>query len=713
MELNTVHPPRRPAPYLRACLLILMLLFTGCAGQQPLFTPLDEAFDDNSTEKAAEALLASDQRGPLPKPHIPPELSAAAPSSPTKTGTSGGSDRQEAPVVRYTVQCESPEAPELAQSFLSGSTLTRMQNTPLYSVPGLEQRLKTSLQEGHNILHSFGYYAGSVHGALQREPAPTGEDAGSAPEGGTKESGGAANSSSIAVTVTFESGPQYHVGKTQIIRADLEARSALPPPHSASPSLSSSSPLPPSPVDAPALPASLQDVGLAPEAPAVADTVLAAVDRAKEAFRNRGYPEAQVISSRFFLRHEERLLDADIRILPGPFMRMGPVSVQGECIVSSAYLKAKQTWNVGDPWEQNKVDAYRDALRQTGLFLSIDLDPAEKEDAAGNRPVLVTVHSAPERTVGGAIKYDTSFGPGLQAYWEHRNLTGRGDSLRLELPVWADMQELTAKYRLPYFLRTDQDFIAQAGLLNQDLDAYSLQAGRVAAGIERRLSRHWSLTVQGSAEGGSLKDPEKPRTDYMMYGLPASLSFDSTNSLLDATQGGRAVLSLAPYNGEYNGNFTVLRSRADVQRFDSLIGENTLVLALRGSLGTLTGTDARDVPPSVRFYSGGGGSVRGYEYQSLGPRNDNDDPLGGSTLLEVGIEPRLRLSEEWGLVAFLDGGMAYEDFGDLGRDLQWGAGLGVRFYTAIGPMRIDVATPLNPRDDDAPMQFYISIGQSF
>ena len=105
--------------------------------------------------------------------------------------------------------------------------------------------------------------------------------------------------------------------------------------------------------------------------------------------------------------------------------------------------------------------------------------------------------------------------------------------------------------------------------------------------------------------------------------------------------------------------------------------------------------------------------MRGYEYQSLGPRNYRDDPLGGSALTEVSIEPRWRFSETFGVVAFLDGGMAYEDVDELGKDLRWGAGIGLRLYTPIGPVRLDVATPLNPRDDDDPVQIYLSIGQSF
>ena len=202
-----------------------------------------------------------------------------------------------------------------------------------------------------------------------------------------------------------------------------------------------------------------------------------------------------------------------------------------------------------------------------------------------------------------------------------------------------------------------------------------------------------------------------------MLGIPLGLVYNSANSLLDATKGQGITLSVTPYTGEYEGMFTIVRSRADAQFYFPL-KKDKFVLALRGSLGAVYGADSYEIPPSARFYSGGGGSVRGYEYQSLGPRNEDNDPLGGNALAEVSAEGRWKFTPEWGVVAFVDGGTAFGDapgqssqpFDD---EMRWGAGVGLRYYTAIGPVRFDVATPLNPRDDDDSLQFYISIGQSF
>ena len=696
--LRSVRMPLyRVSGRLLALCLVCLVCLAGCGGNRSLLSPLDRAFSNDTIQNEVNELLAKDPKGPIPSPQLPPELAgavrpstgAASVSSPVQTG--GQQTQQADPLVVYEVVCLSPEVPELAERFLESSTLVRRQDTPLYSTVGLEQRLSASLGEASEMLHSLGFYSGRASGSIKPVPGET-----------------TANTIAMLVTVNFRPGPQYLVGSTPVVVEQGNKSASAPEKPGAKP--------PAAPLPAPNdhhLPKTLEDVGLLPEAPARADDVLEAVARVRTAYRNNGYPEATIALSRFFLDHETRRLDASIHILPGPFMRMGPLEVPGETSVTKEFLRAKKTWEIGEPWHEGRVEQYREALRQTGLFSRVDVDPAEKEDASANRPVVLATQASPERTVGAAVKYDTSFGPGFQGSWEHRNFTGRGDSLRLEMPLWQDMQELSARYRLPYFLRDDQDFLLQGAVLNQHTDAFDLEAARVASGVDRRLSRNWSLSVLGSAEGGALTDPGESREAYQMYGVPVTLGFDSTNSLLDATRGGRASFMLAPYVGAYGEPFTVLRSRVDAQRFIPFTLDESLVLALRGTVGWLYGADASDVPPSARFYSGGGGSVRGYEFQSIGPRNVNKDPMGGSSLVEWSVEPRWRFSETWGLVAFVDGGMVYDDFDQMSREMQYGAGFGLRFFTAIGPMRFDVATPLNPREDDDFLQFYISIGQSF
>ena len=573
-------------------------------------------------------------------------------------------------LYNYTVEVKAQKE-ELAATFEKISRLSQMQ-AEAATMTTLEQRLSVSLEEGLDILHSYGYYEGKVDGRI--EPAGDGR---------------------LKAVVVFTHGPRYKIGSSKIILTNpLDKRN-----------------------EAKAPPKTLADVGLETGAPAMARDVLAAVARVEDSFRNLGYPRARVEGTRFVIDRSKKTLESEVQVDPSHFARMGEVIRPEDASVDQEYLDALRPWKVGQAWNQSLLDNYLTALRQSGLFQKVEGYVARREgEAQGGdvRPIRLSLTAAAERTVGGMVSFDTDFGPGLAAYWEHRNLTGHGDRLRLDLPLWKDLQEFTASYRYPYFLRPDQDIIARGGFLHEDTDAYELTSAAASVGLERRLSRWWRASVMGSVEGGKLRDPDQSSKEFLMFGLPVTATYDNTNSLLDPTRGYRLIMLGAPYTGTFRNEFNVVRTRIEGQGFIPL-GDEKLVLALKMVWGSLWGADeSQEVPNSLRFYSGGGGSVRGYDYQSIGPRNEKNDPLGGISQVEVSAETRWRFMENMGLVAFIDGGMVYENVDDkLFQDMLWGAGLGFRYYTPIGPARVDVAFPLDRREDDDAWQLYISLGQSF
>lgn len=694
------------AQVLVLCLLLFAGIGFGCSGKKSP-EPLEKLPGIGSDKK----VTVKDPKGPLPAPQLPPDLSregkqaaaavppprqsgysyvvecniaeppvqknaAATPANGAASGQAGAAAGGAEATNADAAETEKVEAKNTAilSTFEKTSILYRLIETPPETVTGLEQRLSVALGEGRAVLNSYGYYSGKVRGRVKK-----------APEGTDKKA-------NAVVKITFIPGPQYTVSKSVIAARLPKAADEV----------------------AKKIPKSLADVDLPNGSPAVAADVLSAVDRAQAVFLDNGFPYAKVTATRYIADHATNSLEAEVDINPGPFVLMGDIERTGAPSVKDSYLKAQRTWKKHRPWNQSRIDAYHDRLRQSGLFQSISLTPGDKADMGGVRTVKAELQSAPERTISGALKYHSEFGPGVQAAWEHRNLTGRGDSLRVTAPIWADMQEVGLDYRLPFFLDRRQNFIAKASAAHADIDAYRMTAAAASAGIERRLSKYWSMTAMGHIEGGNIKEPRKKERDYLMYGLPATVSYDNTGSLLNPEKGIRAKLSVAPYTGSYDGDFTVVRTRADANAYIPVIGEDKLIMALRGSVGAVEGASSHVIPPSIRFYSGGGGSVRGYEFQSLGPRDKHDDPKGGGSMAEVSMEMRYKVQPEWGFVAFVDGGTAYEDvFADPGREMHWGAGVGFRYYTAIGPVRFDVATPLNPRSDDDPYQIYISIGQSF
>jgi translocation and assembly module TamA len=442
---------------------------------------------------------------------------------------------------------------------------------------------------------------------------------------------------------------------------------------------------------------------------------LLALDRLATMWRDDGWPEAELLGARHSLDRTAKTLETEVSLSPGPYAVMGELELQGDSPVKFDFLRHHALWRPGQPWRQREVDLFRETLLQTGLFKSVEADPAEADGPDGRRAVTVAVDEAPPRTVGGSVNFDSNFGPGLQLSWEHRNITGWGDKLRLELPVWADLFQLAANYQRPFFLSPKQNLIMRGSILHERADSYTLKAVSAAAGVDRLLHRSLRLRLQASLETGELDEELTSPRRYRIVGWPAALEWDRVDSLLDPVKGWRVALALNPYYGHYLNDFHLLKWRLDASFYQPVAGKRTLTLAVRGALGAMTGAHAQELPASLRFYGGGGKSLRGFEYQSVGPRNALDKPAGGDAMNEVSAELRWRWSETMGVTAFVDGGMVYEksDWSELGRDFLWGGGLGFRYYTPIGPFRLDLATPLNPRQEDDPFQFYLSLGQSF
>ena len=272
-------------------------------------------------------------------------------------------------------------------------------------------------------------------------------------------------------------------------------------------------------------------------------------------------------------------------------------------------------------------------------------------------------------------------------------------------------------------MRRDQVFDLLVLASNVDRDAYRAKTLQLSALIERQSNIIWrkkwtwsyGADLIATDERGIFDDPTNKETrTFLIAALPLSLRYDGSNDLLDPTKGFRLGGRLSPEISAKGGKFTYGRVQIDASVYHPV--SDGVVLAGRVRLGTILDAKPSSIAPSRRTYSGGGGSVRGYGYQELGPRDAFGDPIGGRGLAEFGLEARVRLKAfggNFGIVPFLDGGTLTSgitpDFGNW----QFGAGLGVRYYSSFGPIRVDVGTPLNPRSGDAPVAVAVSLGQAF
>jgi translocation and assembly module TamA len=329
-------------------------------------------------------------------------------------------------------------------------------------------------------------------------------------------------------------------------------------------------------------------------------------------------------------------------------------------------------------------------------------------------PVTVELEEAPFRSVAAGLRYDTSDGPAVRLRFEHRNVFGENETFRSTLDAGLQNQRLLLDFRKPQYLRPGQDFVSAFEARHIEDDAYDEIGGTLTAGLQRELNERWTVGAGGLIEISEITDNRVTSNAYL-FGIPAFAAYDGSNDLLNPTTGERFRLDVTPFTGVYleeNTNFLNLDATASIYR--PLDSDARYVVAARTRLGSIISDDVDGIPPTRRLYSGGAGSVRGYQQDFVGPLDDQNDPIGGRSVVEFGAEIRARVWGDIGVVVFADAGsVSQEMFPDFEDGLQYGVGAGVRYYTPVGPIRFDVAVPLDRRDADDPFQFYISIGQAF
>ena len=454
--------------------------------------------------------------------------------------------------------------------------------------------------------------------------------------------------------------------------------------------------------------------------PAESADVVASDGQILRQLQERGRPFAAIAEREVVVDHADRSMTVTWRVRPGPTATLGPVSFSGMERTREGFLARRVPFRAGAPYTPQRIDALRDEMAELGIFSTVTVTQADALDSAGRLPVSVEVVERAPRTIGLGASYASSEGFGARAYWQHRNFFGGAETLRFSAEVGGLLENkltqpsfaLTASYREPDFLRRRQNLLADLIAERRVLDAYTKEAVGGAVGLERSFSR----SLKGSA--GILVEHSRQRRDgererFTLIGLPFALALDRSNNLLNPTSGFRAWASLTPYADTLNPapRFAVGR-RAGTAYLD-LSSNGSTVLAGRAAVASLVDFGTSSVPFDRRIYSGGGGSVRGYAYQSLGPR-DGKDPLGGRSSIELSAEIRQRVSGRFGMVAFADAGNVYEtSLPKPGRMLRYAAGLGARYATDFGPIRLDVAVPLNRRSIDGLFGIYVSLGQAF
>jgi translocation and assembly module TamA len=459
--------------------------------------------------------------------------------------------------------------------------------------------------------------------------------------------------------------------------------------------------------------------GLEPGQPARAAPVLDAEGALLDRLRQAGHPLASVVDREVVVDHEAQAMDVTWVLAPGPMASFARPQVEGESRVDRALVERVTGRLAGQPFSPAALDRTRREVQQLGAFDAVRVRAGRRLDEEGRLPVTFAVTDRPRNAAGFNLAYETNYGPTGRIYYERRNLFGNAENLRLEAEVsrlgaGGGTEDLNYRVggtlRRPGLIDGRTTLVIEAAALRERLEAYDRDAVVASVLLERPLGQNWVVQAGPSFETGRI-GRDGNLAPFTLAGLVTGLRYDSTDSVLDARRGIRANLNVTPYADIAEGGGFV-RTLGTLRTYFDVTGDGGTVLALRGTVGSLVGA-SREVPLDKRFYAGGGGSVRGYGYQRIGPRDARDRPVGGSSLVEGSVELRQRVSGPFGMVAFLDAGSVGANETPSFSDVRLGAGIGVRYATAIGPVRLDVAIPLDKQSGDSAYGVYVGLGQAF
>jgi translocation and assembly module TamA len=523
----------------------------------------------------------------------------------------------------YTVSL-SPTGDSALDAALQGSSmLISLQKTAPVAGFALTERARQDADRFETALRSFGYYkakvATTIGGHALNDPTlPATIDAAPAEP-------------PLEVAVSFDLGPRFKLGSVTI-----------------------STPVPP---DIPG------HLGLEPGQPAVSAEILAAQDRLLDALRADSYPLAKVPVPVAILHPDQNLLDLTFQPETGPKADIGPISFDGLKDMNEPFVRERLVIHQGEPFSPQAVEKARADLSSIGVFSVVRAEPASALDAQGQLPIAFDLTERPLHAVDVGLGYSTDLGANFTVGWHDRNLFGNAEQLNLTAAYQAGGDALIrpgyqvgAQFLKPDFLARDQQLELDLNAVKQSLQAYDQTALLEKIALNRKLSPHWTASLGLSGEQESILQEDVTR-HYDLVGIPASLKYDSTTSMLDPTTGIRAAILLTPTESIAKPSATFFLAQISGSTYLDLLNNGRSILALRGLIGQASGVGVFGIPPDQRFYAGGSGTVRGYRYQTLGPQFPDQKPTGGTAISTGTVEVRQRILGNYGIVGFVDVGL--------------------------------------------------------
>ncbi|HME39897.1 MAG TPA: BamA/TamA family outer membrane protein [Steroidobacteraceae bacterium] len=589
----------------------------------------------------------------------------------------------------YRVEIASVGNGEMDAAIKATSDLQSLRGAAPVSPFGLIARARGDVDRLTTALESFGYYQCSVaikiNGMMVGNPGladvltalPKGKDA--------------------QVAISFTLGALYHL-RTIDIEGDLpeSVRSTL---------------------------------GLSSGEPAVAQKVLAGGSRLQAALQEQGHAFAQVDPPVAYEAADAPVLDLHFHVVAGPKVNIGQIHFEGLKRVHEPLLRARIVLHSGDPFRPSSIERARRDLLALGVFSQVSLGIGTEADDSGGVPITFKVRERLRHSIAVNAAYSSDLGGSGGVTWTDRNVFGNAQQLTIAASVinlgGSDTTgagyDTSAKYIMPDVGRRDQSLQFTVGAIKQSLQAYDQTARTSSVTLTRKISSVWSVSVGGATVDEQIIQQSVMR-NYTLLSVPLNVTFDTTHlssPLEDPRRGIRASFSVTPTLALGNPNAEFIISQVKIAGFLDLnslvaIDPGRTVLAARALAGLAQGAGEYSLPPDQRFYGGGSGTIRGYRYQSVGPQFPNTNtPIGGTAITAGSVELRQRIGTNFGAAVFADAGQVSASLHAVPDQFRIGVGAGIRYYTPIGPIRLDVAVPTQQRPGDDAFEIYIGLGQAF
>ncbi|MBF0162200.1 MAG: BamA/TamA family outer membrane protein, partial [Magnetococcales bacterium] len=596
-----------------------------------------------------------------------------------------GTEGEEIPYVVLFAGLEQPETSTLEPLLRTASLCEQEKASPPANRSILLHRVKQDEAVLVGALRSRGYFAAQVTAAITHDSSTENTPA--------------------QILFTVDAGPLYHWGHIEIQVLPPDDSGALHPPADGEPAPVATPEPPPTAENAAFVIPTAAALSLTPGEEAIARKVFAAEEHLLQEAKKQGFAFAKLAKRHTQVDHDRHTLDLHLRIEVGPRVWLGAVQLTGTEQIATDYLRKRIPWPTEQPTEPipfhpQRIEELRHAMMGTGLFNAVRIHINPEADAQGLHPIHVDLSQRKHRSVGAGIGYSTGTGAKVAANWENRNLFESGETVQVKGAAAMNLLHLESAFGKPDFLQMQQKLLISASLDKEDTEAFYKDSFGVDAGLSRPLAPQLELSYGVGYRLANEKD-RSGRQQEKLFGListPVKMSWDRRDNLLEPGHGWYLNLLGAGIADTLDSGVWFGKFSGQYRRYYTLPSLPELVLAGRIGAGTILGSSRENVPADERFLVGGGGSVRGYGFQMAGEVDKNNKPLGGRSQLEFSAESRLQATDSLGMVLFLDGGRAFvASLPEDNEPLLLGAGGGIRYKTPIGPLRLDVGTPLHRR----------------